>query len=274
MTTATLPSTALPSTLRLGLARGGVEVRQFFRQREQVVFTFTFPAIILVLLGSIFDDSYGPGVRVGQVFAASMIAAGIVSTSFVNLGISVALDREDGTLKRLRGTPIPASAYFVGKVVLVAVASAAEAVVLLAVGMLMFDVSLPADAGRWFTFAWVAVLSIASCSLLGIAISAIARSAQSAAAVVNLPYIALQFMSGVYIPISGLPEWMRDVGALFPIKWAAQGFRSVFLPDSIMVREAAGSWELGKTALVLGGWCVLGLVLCLLTFRWTNRRAG
>lgn len=269
-----MSTVALPSTFGIGLSRGGVELRQFFRQKEQVIFTFTFPAIILVLLGSIFDGDYGTGVTVGQVFAASMVAAGIVATSFVNLGIGVALDREDGTLKRLRGTPINAAAYFLGKVVLVALASVAEAVFLLAVGMIMFDVTLPTEVSKWLTLAWVFALSIASCALLGIAISALARSAQSAAAVVNLPYIALQFMSGVYITIDALPSWMRDIGALFPIKWAAQGFRSVFLPDSMMVREAAGTWELGKTALVLGGWCVLGLVLCLLTFRWTNKRGG
>jgi ABC-2 type transport system permease protein len=278
MTTAAPPTTAraarLPSATWIGLSRGEVELKQFFRQKEQVIFTFTFPAIILVLLGNVFDDSYGPGVRVGQVFAASMIAAGVVATSFLNLSISVALDREDGTLKRLRGTPITASAYFLGKVVLVAVASLAEVVLLLAVGVYMFDVTLPTEAARWFTFAWVFVLSIISCSLLGIAISSIAKSAQSASAVANVPYIALLFMSGVYIVGEALPEWMRTVGSFFPIKWAAQGFRSVFLPDSMMVREAAGSWELGKTALVLGGWCVLGLVLCLLTFRWTNRRRG
>jgi ABC-2 type transport system permease protein len=272
MTAAVLPSRALPSQFGIGLARGGVELKQFFRAKEQVIFTFTFPAIILVLLGSIFDGQYGDGISVGQVFAASMAASGIVATSFVNLGISVALDREDGTLKRLHGTPISAGAYFLGKVVLVAVASLGEVIFLLAVGMILFDVSLPTEATKWLTFVWVFVLSIISCSLVGIAISAVAKSAQSAAAVVNVPYIALQFMSGVYITIDSLPDWMRNVGALFPIKWAAQGFRSVFLPDSMMTREAAGSWELGKTALVLGGWCVLGLGLCLLTFRWTNKR--
>ncbi|TDV41804.1 ABC transporter permease [Actinophytocola oryzae] len=272
MTTAALPSAALPSSVRTGLSRGGVEVRQFFRAKEQVIFTFTFPAIILVLLGSIFDGRYGDGVSVGQVFAASMAASGIVATSFVNLGISVALDREDGTLKRLRGTPVTAGAYFAGKMVLVAVASLGELVFLVVVGMILFDVTLPTSADRWFTFVWVFVLSIVSCSLVGVAISAVAKSAQSAAAVVNVPYIALQFMSGVYITIDSLPTWMQNVGSLFPIKWAAQGFRSVFLPDSMMAKEAAGSWELGKTALVLGGWCVLGLALCLLTFRWTNKR--
>jgi ABC-2 type transport system permease protein len=269
-----MTTVALPSTFGIGASRGGIELKQFFRAKEQVVFTFTFPAIILVLLGSIFDRTYPNGVSAGQVFAASMIAAGVVATSFLNLGISVALDREDGTLKRLRGTPMPAAAYFIGKMVLVAVASLAEVVLLLVVGMIMFDVSLPTEAAKWLTFAWVFVLSVVACSLLGIAVSSVAKSAQSAAAVVNVPYIALQFMSGVYITIDAVPEWMRTVGSLFPIKWAAQGFRSVFLPDSMMTREAAGSWELGRTAMVLGAWCVLGLALCLLTFRWTNRRAG
>jgi ABC-2 type transport system permease protein len=267
-----MTTAALPSTFGIGLSRGGVELKQFFRQKDQVIFTFAFPAFILVLLGSIFDDTYPTGVSVGQVFGASMIGAGIVATSFLNLGIGVALDREDGTLKRLRGTPMSAPAYFGGKILLVAVASVAEVVLLIAVGAALFDLTLPTEASRWLTFAWVFVLAIITCSLLGIAVSALARSAQSAGAVTNVPYIALLFMSGVYIPVGEVPDWMLTVGSFFPIKWAAQGFRSVFLPDSMMAQEAAGSWELGKTAIVLGSWCVLGVALCLLTFRWTNRR--
>lgn len=262
----------LPGLLRVGLARGGIELKQFFRHKEQVIFTFSFPALILMLIGSVFTDSYGStGVTSSQVLAASMAGAGIIATSFLNLGIGVAEDRENGTLKRLRGTPVPSTAYFIGKVVLVLVASLAELILLVAVGMVMFDVELPSDAGRWFTLAWVFVLGTISCSLLGIALSSFAKNAQSASAIANLPYIALQFLSGIYIPIVVLPGWMLDVGSLFPIKWVAQGFRSVFLPDSMMAYEAAGTWEHGTTALVLGAWCVVGLVLCLLTFRWTNR---
>jgi ABC-2 type transport system permease protein len=121
----------------------------------------------------------------------------------------------------------------------------------------------------------VFLLGVTSCSLLGIGISAVARSAQSAPAVMNLPFIALQFVSGVYIsPITQLPHWMVDVASLFPVKWVCQGFRSVFLPDGVVFQEAAGSWEHGRTALVLGAWVVIGVVLCLMTFRWTNRRDG
>ena len=275
MTHVLTKSTALPSLWRVGLARGGVELRQFFRSKEQVVFTFSFPALILILLGSIFNGTFeGTGVTSGQVYTASMAGAGIIATSFLNLGIGVAQDRDDHTLKRLRGAPIPAAAYFIGKIILVFVCSIAEVVVLVAVGMVLYDVTLPDTADRWLTFAWVFLLGTISCSLLGITISSIAKSAQAAAPVVNLPYVSLQFLSGIYIPISALPVWMISVGSVFPIKWVAQGFRSVFLPDSMMSMEAAGSWEHGKTALVLGAWCVIGVVLCLMTFRWTNRREG
>ncbi|MQA07301.1 MAG: ABC transporter permease subunit [Pseudonocardiaceae bacterium] len=265
----------LPSPLRLGLARGGIELKQFFRQKEHVVFTFSMPAFLLVLLGSIFNDAFGnSGVTAGQVFTASMVGAGIVATSFVSMGIGVAVDREDGTLKRLRGTPMPAVSYFLGKIVLVAVSSVAEVILLLGVGMLLFDLSLPTELGRWLTFTWVFVLAVISCSLLGIAISALARSSQSAPAVTNIPYLGLQFISGVFInPITALPAAMVTVASFFPVKWISQGFRSVFLPDSMVVQEMAGSWEHGMTALVLTAWCVAGLALCLATFRWTNSRS-
>jgi ABC-2 type transport system permease protein len=51
----------------------------------------------------------------------------------------------------------------------------------------------------------------------------------------------------------------------------AQGLRSVFLPDALQAQEPAGSWELGRVALVLGLWCVVGLALCVRTFRWQDR---
>jgi ABC-2 type transport system permease protein len=265
--------TTLPSTARVGLSRGAVELLQFVRDRTALIFTFLFPALLLLLFGTIFSDEYDhPGLSAAQVFSASMIAYGIVSTAFITMGVGIATDREDGTLKRLRGTPITGTAYFLGKLVLVAALAAAEVAVLLAVGVLFFDMPLPSDAGRWFTFGWLFVLSVTACGLLGIAASALVRSARTAGAVLNVPVVALQFLSGVFIhPITQLPDWMITVASVFPVKWMAQGFRSVFLPDSAVGFEAGGAWEHGRIALVLGAWCVIGSVLCLLTFRWTNR---
>lgn len=268
--------TTLPSTLDTGLRRGRVELLQFLRDRTALIFTFAFPALLLLLLGTIFKDDYDhPGLSASRIFSASMIAYGIVSTAFITMGVGIAVDREDGTLKRLRGTPVTAAAYFLGKVVFVAVAGVVEVVVLLALGVLMFDMPLPTEPGRWVTFAWLLVLSVLACTLLGIAASALVRNARTAGAVLNVPVVALQFLSGIFIhPITQLPDWMITLASVFPVKWMGQGFRSVFLPDSTVVYEAGGAWEHGRIALVLGAWCVVGLALCLLTFRWTDRRDG
>ena len=67
---------------------------------------------------------------------------------------------------------------------------------------------------------------------------------------------------------------MQQVAALFPLKWMCQGLRSVFLPESFARPGAGRLVELGRVALVLGAWCVIGLVLCLTTFRWTTKRDG
>ncbi|MGC0342186.1 ABC transporter permease [Streptomyces sp. SLBN-8D4] len=265
----------LPGVWGLGMRRGALEIKQFFRQRDQVVFTFAFPVVFLFLFASIFsDDVEGAGIKASQLYVPAMMAAGIMSTSFQSLGVSIAVERDEKVLRRLRGTPMPPAAYFLGKIWLVLVTGILETAILLLVGTTLYDVALPSDAGRWFAFAWIFVLGLTACALLGIAVSSVPKSSKSASSVVVLPFLVLQFISGVYIAIDTIPDWMLNVGALFPLKWMCQGLRGVFLPDSAQVLEQAGGWEFGRTALVLGAWCVGGLLLCLLTFRWKTRRAG
>ncbi|MDG4826659.1 ABC transporter permease [Asanoa sp. WMMD1127] len=264
------------TVLTLGAARAGVEMRQFWRERDAVVFTFALPAVLLTLLGSLFSGVYdGSTVTSAQYLVPSMIAAGVASTTFVNLGIGIATDRDDGTLKRLRGLPMPPVAYLIGKILLVVAVTLAEVVLLVAIGVLLFDLDLPTSPARWLTFAWVFLLGTVACSLLGVAASALARSARSAAAVMNLPYVVLGFVSGIYYtPVGALPDWVINLGSVFPLKWMAQGFRSAFLPDTILPQEVVPSWEHGRTALVLAAWCIGGLVLCLTTFRWRGRQTS
>ncbi|TGB12928.1 ABC transporter permease [Streptomyces sp. MZ04] len=265
----------MPGTWSLGLHQGALELRQFFRLREQVVFTFAFPIVFLFLFATIFsDDVKGADITASQLYVAAMIAAGIMSTSFQSLGISIAIERDEKVLRRLRGTPMPPAAYFLGKIWLVLVTGLLETLALLLVGVTLFDVDLPTSAGKWLTFGWIFVLGLTGCALLGIAISSVPKSGRSATSVVVLPFLVLQFISGVYIAVDTIPDWMRHVSALFPLKWMCQGFRGVFLPESANVLEITGSWEYGRIALVLGAWCVGGLALCLLTFRWKNRRDG
>ncbi|MGW6310702.1 ABC transporter permease [Streptomyces niveus] len=266
---------ALPGTWALGLRRGSLELRQFFRQRDQAIFTFAFPVVFLFLFASIFsNDVAGAGITASQLYVPSMIAAGIMSTSFQSLGISIAIERDNKQLRRLRGTPMPPASYFLGKVWLVLVTGLLETVALLAVGVLFYDIGLPTGAVDWLTFGWIFVLGLTGCALLGIAISSLPKTGQSASSVVVLPFLVLQFISGVYIAIDTIPDWLLNIGALFPLKWMCQGLRGVFLPETAAVLEQAGGWEYGRIALVLGAWCIGGLVLCLLTFRWKSRRDG
>ena len=64
------------------------------------------------------------------------------------------------------------------------------------------------------------------------------------------------------------------VASVFPLKWMAQGMRSVFLPESAEAFEVSGSWQHGATAAVLLAWLVVGLVVGPRTFRWTRRDDG
>jgi ABC-2 type transport system permease protein len=263
---------ALPSPLRIGLSRVVPELKMFYRRPEQLALTFSMPAVICILLGSIFSAKLpNSDTSTGAVIAASMLAYGILSTSFINLGISIAADRESGALRRLRGTPATASSYFIGKVALVAIASLAEAVILLLVGVFIFKLRLPTGIFEWFTLGWVFVLGITSCSLLGIFVSNLASNAVSAAVITNGPAVGLQFLSGTYVPLMVLPMWMLTIGSIFPVKWMAQGFRSVLLPPEMVVFEPAGTWEHGRIFLVLTAWSVLGLICCLRVFRWSDK---
>jgi ABC-2 type transport system permease protein len=265
----------LPSTGRIGMARIGIELRAFFREKQSVAFVFSLPALMLVLLGSIFrGEAAGHGVSVGEIFAAGLIGGGVMATSYQNLGMAIAIERDRGLLKRLRGTPMPPGAYFIGKIGLVVISTVAETVILIVVGMLIDHLRLPTSPERWWTFAWVFLLGTITCTLLGIAASSVPRSARSATAVITLPFVVLQFISGVYVPFTLVPPWLRDIAAIFPLKWICQGLRSVFLPAQAAALEPAGSWELGRTALVLAAWVVAGLVLCLTTFRWQRRQDG
>ncbi len=258
----------------LGLRQGALELRQFWRSREAVVFTLAFPVIMILIFASIFDGMIGNGVTFTQYFVTGMIATGLMSVGFQSLAIQISGERDRGILKRLIGTPMPRWVYFAGKIVMVVVTGVVETAVLLAMATLVFHLTLPQDAAHWLTFLWVSVLGITACTLCGIAFSSLARTGRSAPAVVTPVALVLQFISGVFFVFTSLPSWMQQVAALFPLKWMCQGLRAVFLPESFGTQEPGGSFELGRVALVLGGWCVIGLVLCLTTFRWTTKRDG
>jgi ABC-2 type transport system permease protein len=256
--------------LALGFARGLLEIRQFNRQRESVVFTVAFPIMLLFIFGSVFKNEIAPGVSFSQYFVAGMIASGLVNSGFQQIAISIPIERDLGTLKRLRGTPMPAASYFIGKGIQVLYSMTLQLILLIGCGRLFFELELPTQSTRWLTFLWLVLLGTATTTVLGIAFSAIPKNGRNASAIVSPVVIILQFFSGVFFVFTQLPLWMQHFAAIFPLKWLTQGMRFVFLPDSFAAQEAAESWELSKIFLNLVVWLLIGTFLAIKTFKWNS----
>ena len=264
----------------VGIWRTRFELVQYFRSGDTLFFTFLFPVFMLglfsVAFGSDGDVQVAPGVppiSMAELYLPGMLAAGLLLSGFQNLAMDIAVERSEGTLKRLGGTPLSPVSYFVGKIGQVAVTGVLQAALLLMFAVVVLDVQLPTSAESWLTFAWVFVLGITTSALLGVALSSVPRTAKSATAVVVPIALALQFVSGVYLNFSQLPDWLQNLASIFPLKWMAQGMRAVFLPDEYAALEQNGEWNLAGVALALAVWLVVGLVLSRLTFRWIRRDA-
>jgi ABC-2 type transport system permease protein len=280
MTATTTSGTARASfglghTLRLGFARIGYEVRGYFRQGDSVFFTFLFPVVLLLIFSVAFStQTFGaPGdeISAAAFYLPGMLAAGLLLSGVQNMAIDIAMERSDGTLKRLGGTPLGPVAYFIGKLGMVLITGLLQSALLIAVAAIGFGVALPTEPERWLTFAWVFLLGVTTCAILGIGLSSLPRSGRSATAVVIPIVLVLQFISGVFIQFSALPAWLQTVASIFPLRWLAQGMQSVFLPESFAAMTPSGTWQHGLTLLVTGIWLVAGLVLARVTFRWIRK---
>ena len=215
------------NALALGLDRTVLELKMYSREKEAVFFSFLFPILLLTLFSVIFSTQFEDneaGMTAAHYFLPGMVAAGVLLTSFQTMALSVATERDDGSLKRLRSTPMPPVAYFLGKVGLVAVTSLVQLTTLLLLARFAFDVPMPGEASRWLLLAGVFGLGVIAGTVLGIAYSSLS-TARSIGAVVIGPMLVLQFISGVYIGWDSVPDWLRQVAALFPLKWIAQGMR-------------------------------------------------
>ena len=259
------------NTLRLGVLRGNIEVKQFLRQRESVIFTLFFPVLLLFIFGSVFKNTIAPGVTFSQYFVAGMIASGLVNSGFQQLAINIPIERDNGALKRLRGTPMSPIAFFIGKAILVFLSMIVQVIMLLVFGALFFHLHLPHNGALWLRFTWLVVLGSACSTVLGIALAGIIKSGRGAPAVVSPFVIVLQFISGVFFVFSSLPSWMQQFASLFPLKWLTQGMRSVFLPNDFARQEVAHSWEIGKIAIILTAWLVAGTFLAARSFKWSRQ---
>lgn len=262
--------------LRVGLDRIRLELLEYVRRVDNMIFTFAFPILLLLIFASAFGNVDVIQTPEGELDPAAMmlpamLAAGVLLSGMQNLGIGVAIERWDGTLRRLSAMPIPVASYFIGKFGQVIVTAIVQTAALLAVGVWVFGFELPQTAEQWGVFAAVYVLGLFCCSMLGLALAQLPRSVNSASAIVIPIVLVLQFISGIYLTITMLPDWLIQIANVFPVAWLAHAMRFAFLPEAGRFAELNQEWNLDMAFIMLGAWAVVGTVIALVTFRWVSR---
>jgi ABC-2 type transport system permease protein len=243
------------------------EQRAFWRNRTRAFFSFGMPIMLLLLFASL--NGGGRIEQLGNIpyvvfFLPGIMAYGIIITQFVNMAGGLAIQRDSGLLKRMRGTPLPGWAYVAGRVGSTALSSVAMAVVMLVIGRVFYDVHVRAEAIP--AIALVVVLGAATFAALGMGAVAIIPNAEAAPVVANVLILPLSFISGIWYPMTDAPTWLLDVAKVFPIQRLADALQTAFDPVN------HGSAFAGSDVLILAVWLAAGVRLAMVFWRRETAR--
>ena len=259
-----------PAGLRLAVRQVGYENTAFWRNPASAFFTFAFPLLLMVIFTTILgsDTSTLPsGVEVDNstYYTASILAFSVVTACYTNIAMTVTFARDEGVLKRVRGTPLPGWSYLLGKILHSVVVMALLVVIVSVFGRVVYGIGLPTRSMP----AFIVTLAVGAASFcaLGLAVTALIPNAEAAPAVVNATVLPLLFVSGVFIPIDVAPQWLQTLAGIFPIKHFLEATLESFLPSP----ANPSGWSLGDLA-VVAAWGVAGLLIAIRTFSWEPRR--
>jgi ABC-2 type transport system permease protein len=248
---------------RLALARIVFEQRGFWRNRQRAFFSFLMPVILLVLLGELDRHATYSGVRVINWQVPGLLTFGLATAIYNNLAVDVTEQRESGILKRLRATPLPAWAFVVGQVGSSLIAGVSLTIVFLAAARGLFGIGLP--LGHVPAFVLTVMAGVACFAALGLAITAVIRSASSAVAVANATYIPLALVSGVFFPGQGGPAWLVTLTRAMPMRAIAEALQACFMSEP-------GTAMRPERLMVTSAWTLGGAVCAVAFFRWAPSR--
>ncbi|MFH8615164.1 ABC transporter permease [Streptomyces sp. NPDC017979] len=251
--------TALPA-LRTGCRRGLVELRQSLTNGADLTSHFLWPVLMLVVLYFLRDREYDSSGHLLGTLALPGILGMNVAMGMVSMSQILTADREDGTLLRARATPHGVRGYLVGKVVSVGGGLLADLAILLVPGLLLIDGLSVGGVREWLTLAWVLVLGMLATLPIGAVLGAVLTSTR-AQGLIQLPVLAMIGISGIFYPVTALPEWVQWLAQLTPVYWLGLGMRSALLPDAAVGLELGESWRALESAGVLGVWAVVGLTV-------------
>ena len=228
------------------------ERKLFWRNPSAAFFNFLLPLLLLVLIATAFagDDSEL------EVLIPGVAGMGVLATTFTSLAFNLTILRDDGVLKRWRGTPMPAGAYLAGLLGSAALNAFLQVALVVTIGNVFYSVDWPQDPLMLVLFTALGVICFAS---LGIAFAHAIPNQDAAPAYTNAVFLPLIFISGVFYSSDDLPEALKAIAEALPLK---------HLIDGLSQAIVGGGGDAGTAALVVGGWAVAGLVLAVRFFRW------
>jgi len=240
------------------------EQKLYWRSPSSAVFTFAFPILLLVIFATLNQGatiaSLG-GISYNQYYVPGIVAFSVISACYTNLAISLCFRRDAGTLKRIRGTPLPPAVFMAGAIGSSLVVSLLLVVLTTAVGMLFYGVTFP---GRWGALGLtLAVGAFCFCGL-GLAMTVVISTATASPAIVNGMLFPILFISGTFFPVPATSVLGRVAG-LFPIRYFEQAMFAVFDP------RLPGSGFETQPLLMMLVWGAAALIVAVRRFRWEPR---
>jgi ABC-2 type transport system permease protein len=204
----------------------------------------------------------GAGVEQATYYVVAMATFGVISACYTNIAISIVFAREEGVLKRVRGTPLPGWIYLISRVAHATLVGLVLVAITAAFGMIVYDAEMPtgSDLGLFL----VSLLVGAGCfSAMGLAVSGMVPNADAGPPIVNAVMLPLLFLSGVFIPLGNdAPDWVQTFAAVFPVRHFFEATLDSFL--------GTGSFQ-WSDVLVMALWMVGAIVVATRTFKWEAR---
>jgi ABC-2 type transport system permease protein len=231
----------------------------FWRNREAAFFSFLFPILLLVLIGSVYGDEPIEGVSAPTFLLIGLLGYGVSANAFAALAITLVIRREAGLLKRVRGTPLGPGTYLAAVIGSTVLVIALEVVSQLLLGVYLLDADWPE---RPLLFVFAIGLGAAAFAALGVAVTTAVRTAEGSSAVVNAIYLPMAFISGVFFSTEEMPAFLQAISEVLPLTYFLDLIRASFVEGE--------SFEPSALAAVVV-WGLVGLVVALRGFRWEPR---
>ncbi|HEV7209394.1 MAG TPA: ABC transporter permease [Mycobacteriales bacterium] len=242
------------------------EQKAFWRNPTAAVFVVFFPVLFLVLFGGNNQRvAQLGGIPYRQFFVPSMLAYGLMNATYASLALALVNRRENGLLRRLRITPLPAWASFAGLVGNALVVAGLIGTVVLTLGFGAYGLSWP---GHYLALVLALVVGVIAFAALGAAVSTLVPNEDAAGPMVNVIYFVLIFTSGTFFPVSP-HSLLGRIASVFPVAHLNRAILTAFLPFGPHGITHGFAWsDIGVVAL----WGVAGSYLAVRRWRWEPRR--